>query len=622
MSYKLKPGMTIAERSTFKLTHNGEHLKGIKIVGKNMTRDDIKEEAHNLAMAHAKTKPNEKYYYQVSVQYPNHYYPGDLFTANETPSIFSSSDTYDGKEIPEENEFQSFWMFFYKAPSSAGGSDEEHNDCLHKCIKTLYHCGLPKSLFNPVTFKKTLGVSRDDLVDVKHIPTIEKILKDYAINVNGDAVYTSKRKCKFVMNLKLANNHYTIDYANSSNHLFDAFPVSYKERKPLMQDKDYETVYDGETKWVMTTTERRDVKFFKTDYILIPYLDEHKPKAKQRPVEECFDEWKMLADELKRESKGSINLYKSGSLINAVISLFSYNSLNIAPEPLSTTEAAWIDKAFINGIMYSEAFEGGLHKYDFVSRYPSTLESVGFKFPIAQGEFANVDDIDVKTVAIYRCIITPAFDDYKKVFRLNPSHYYTNVDVRNALSLGFTVELIHDDQANALIWTNDKCATGSQVFKKCVDKLFSLKKRNVTGAKQMLSVLWGSLCKRKWNKRKSNGDIVNTEKGDIVQKIIPSMDGEAVTLMCSNVNEKLFVTNYARIAPFLTATARYKLSQVVYKIKDKVKRCYIDSIYSEVPLDDKECSIGEELGDLRYEGYCKDALVYSTVNKAVLGTFE
>jgi hypothetical protein len=190
------------------------------------------------------------------------------------------------------------------------------------------------------------------------------------------------------------------------------------------------------------------------------------------------------------------------------------------------------------------------------------------------------------------------------------------------LYLGFSIELIHDDQANALIWTNDKCATGSQVFKKCVRTLFELKKRNVTGAKQMLSMLWGSLCKRQYNKRKSKGDIIPTQKGDIIQQIIPSMDGETVKVMCSNVNEKLFVTNYARIAPFLTATARYKLSQVVYKIKDKVKRCYIDSVYSEVPLDDSECSIGEELGDLRYEGHCKDAVVYSTVNKAVDGSFE
>ena len=74
----------------------------------------------------------------------------------------------------------------------------------------------------------------------------------------------------------------------------------------------------------------------------------------------------------------------------------------------------------------------------------------------------------------------------------------TQTDFLCAKKLGFTMELIEDGQANALIYSSDKCmkAHDHQIFGDYVEKLFSLKKANVPKAKELLNMLWGSLSEK------------------------------------------------------------------------------------------------------------------------------
>ena len=99
------------------------------------------------------------------------------------------------------------------------------NDCLFQCLK--FYCkNLPWS--NDYYFKKFLGVQPLEMIEVKHIPTIEKRLK-IGINISGDYVYTSTLKLKQIF-IKLENNHYSIDYQTTI----------YKSKKyngPLIQEE-------------------------------------------------------------------------------------------------------------------------------------------------------------------------------------------------------------------------------------------------------------------------------------------------------------------------------------------------------------------------------------------------
>ncbi len=94
--------------------------------------------------------------------------------------------------------------------------------------------------------KKFVGVKGTDLISIDSIPKIEEKLQNYKINVTGDHTYTSTRNKLQEINLKLHNEHFTLDKPK----LKKSYGYSYKERKPLIYGKkdvkNMYKVFDGE----------------------------------------------------------------------------------------------------------------------------------------------------------------------------------------------------------------------------------------------------------------------------------------------------------------------------------------------------------------------------------------
>ena len=107
-------------------------------------------------------------------------------------------------------------------------------------------------------------------------------------------------------------------------------------------------------------------------------------------------------------------------------------------------------------------------------------------FPIKSGEFKVLNAIQEKPeFGIYRCKITGK----GKLFVFNAESYYTQADILVARDYGFTIELIQDGQPNFLYYSKDCLISGSTLFKKYVETLYSLKQNKVKGAKLLLNIL-------------------------------------------------------------------------------------------------------------------------------------
>jgi len=166
-------------------------------------------------------------------------------------------------------------------------------------------------------------------------------------------------------------------------------------------------------------------------------------------------------------------------------------------------EGDWIHKAFFGAIIFDEKKSCNYYKYDIKSAYPSIMDSK-FCFPVKEGEFKCVSLAEFNALSffpygIYRCKID--YDPtYKKLFRFNDHNHYTHVDLTRAKELNIPMTIIEDGQANFLHYSRDKLLTGSEIFGPYIKFCFDLKQRKAPRAKQILNILWGSLC-QKWTKK-------------------------------------------------------------------------------------------------------------------------
>ena len=92
------------------------------------------------------------------------------------------------------------------------GKHSKNNDCLYDCLLKIL---LDDLIFKtPAKFKEFLKIEQNDGVHIDRIKDVEAKL-NISINVSGDYIYTSVLKTNKQINLKLINNHYTIDHSIS-----------------------------------------------------------------------------------------------------------------------------------------------------------------------------------------------------------------------------------------------------------------------------------------------------------------------------------------------------------------------------------------------------------------------
>ena len=512
----------------------------------------------------------------------------------------------------EPDHIDSFNIYIALGNRDVGGDDDKFNDCLYNCLK-YYIFNIEEYFKSPSEFKTFLGLKRADKVPLSCIDKIEEELKNFQINVRGDYIRPSMIKSEKQININLVNEHYSVEIENPNRLLKFR---KYNEKTILLFDKKEMVVCDGNNTWKITKEEKRKMYYdYNSKYILIergePEKDEEGKKI-QITIEQEYKELIEIADTLKRESKGMINLYKTGSNHDTALNLFDRISKFLNPESILQDEAQWLNYSFQGGIIWAEKYEGEMYKYDVKSLYPYLMTLSSLKFPVKRGEFKIIDDFGkFVEFGIYRCIVHKSEDEnLNRLFKFNNSNYYTSIDIFNAKELKLNVELIKDDKPNFLYYTRDKLITFGEVFNNYIDLLFPLKEKKVKFSKAILNILWGALCEKDKIKTFITDSFKMEEDEDILE-IYPTINDDGHIIKTIKINN-MYKTSYARLGTFLTSQARRHMAKLALPHKDDIKRIQTDGFLITKSIHNKK---DVKLGELKYEGYTQNGKILNCINR-------
>lgn len=594
--------MKYVHNTPFVVEGNKNKIKQYSIRTKGMTKEQIQKEVSNFSK-HLKSIGLTGQM-MTSIKLKKGFRGGDwvdIGTSGSKVGLYAGQD-YDGEAGEEQDdEIDQYVVYFYETGSS-GGSDK-YNNCLYNCLKEFNLALFEKYFPTPYDLKKFLGLPIDAKVPIELIPKIEEKI-NVKINVYGEYSYVSAYNSQREINLRLISEHYSINQTGTNRKQFNK--RKYKEAKDIiMYDyKNFEAYSETLGHFHLDREFENDIRQGWENYILVKRKTYNKMIKGEKvaiDIEEEYNEYIGIAKELREKTDGKINLYKSDSIkIEALHCWEQMTKTVLNAEPITEREAIFITSAHTSSLTYKEPGLYFGHKYDFKSKFPSIMKSQ-MCFPIKQGEFKQITEFSKYVdYGIYRCVVNRSDNpNINKLFVFNRRNFYTHIDVRRAQQLNLSIELIQDDQVNALIYSRDKVITGYELFRSFVDYMFELKDQNVKGSKLVLNILWGSLCQRKINKKYIKDDAEDfVISRNIGFKLKPDLFKENKTQIEMFDNADLFVTNFARIGPFLMSKAKSDLSTVLEPFVENCVWIHTDGfILTEKP----NIKTGNKIGDLVYE---------------------
>jgi hypothetical protein len=578
--------MIVTDKIATNLKINGKVIQR-SFKGQQFTKPEIKRLVKNFQEKYK----NKNLTLMLSVNTPFGFRSSKPFNINEEAALV---DDY------EWTTTNSFLIYGWNSNNPVGGQSEK-NDCLFQCIKQLCNIyRLPKGLKTDLDLKKTLGLKPYDKIPISYLPQVEKLYK-ININVTGDYIYTSAGKFKHqTINLTLINEHYEVVKDNlKSKSLLKHIPYKEQLLVYIQYEPDRVKCYDGNEIYYLTYEEYNKKDKFNGEYVYLDELPIEKNdfvKDYHLFIEEC--------EKLKEHSNGRIDLAKSGfKIVNEALKCVHYSLMSFnEPEEISILEEEWYYRCFKGGLIFCEnnkTIDYG-YNYDKKSAYPSMLCNDHFTFPVKKGEFKKLNELpDVLQYGIYKCFIKPCEDEnINKLFRFNTKNYYTHYDIQLARKLELNIQLILNEEANALLYTKDR-ANGSMYFRQVVHSLYELKTKSKI-AKKILNAIWGALSQRNKIKTTTTHEV-NLSNGELVVDIKELK--EDFYKVAYLKNGKFFKHSYARLGCFLTSAVRKQMADIIYPVRENVFKCHTDSILSDKKLD---LLLGDNLGDfvLEHEGKC------------------
>lgn len=258
--------------------------------------------------------------------------------------------------------------------------------------------------------------------------------------------------------------------------------------------------------------------------------------------------------------------------------------------------------------MIAKKYEGEAWYYDYISFYPSIMRSDKMLFPIKQGEFKLLTQTEFEKLkflqfGIFRAKIIKSTDkNINKLIRFNINNYYTHIDLNLAKKYNLQIKIKRDGNPNFLYYKRENLVSGKVLFRDYIDYFFKLKQEKVLGAKNLLNYLWGSLCEKNVIRIKFNiaDELELFDNNKIIDIIPDSFDSSLLTAYITK--NKYFNYDLARIKPFLLAKGRFILSNTIYSFRDKIIYSHTDSLIVKEKINIKT---GNNIGDLKYEGYCE-----------------
>ena len=530
------------------------------------------------------------------------------------PLIFSLSDYADNfKTQYDDDSFRGFNLYFYKEGSTSGRTSAK-GDCFFQCLRKV----LPAEFLpfeSDEKLKEYFRIMKSGGVDISLMPKIDKLTKKYAINVSGDHRYISTKDTFHKVHLLLENGHYTVD--EKKTKIYKVKGVFKEERVPCVYRHEGNQVichYYANGEYNCETVDRKTFhqiydcpngnKYKKIAPNPFLFMGNH---SSEQPKEQ-LDDFIKDAEELKKATNGLVDLYKTGHFKKSALELFYSFNKGLEVDDIGEHEAHWLNMCNTGALIWATPYKGEGHLYDYVSRYPSIMNHKTFRFPIKAGTFKKIDNLDNitstqsqravlqvnSTSGIYRVKISKV---NPRLFRLNPTNYYTTTDIYRAKNMGGTVELIIDDQPNFLHYPPETMISGDKVFGKYIDLVYSLKEKKVRGAKKILNMLWGALCQKDYTRKMVDKD----EPRDVTEEIDSIRPETDDKIYISTIKkEHQFSTPFARLQPFLLSKGRELLSRTMENHVDDIVRVHTDGFIVTHKLD---IETGTTLGALKYEGY-------------------
>lgn len=536
-------------------------------------------------------------------------------------------DDYWGVKI-DDDKFEAFQILVTKNDrlprGGCGSQNGYYNHCFYECLDKVIPNILRKVFPTPADLKEHCGLDKYDAFPLEKIPEVEAVLPDCRINVMGDYVYTSTKKAINTITLNLWDEHYVL----ATEKLNRARGVVLEEKAPAIFEfitdrPDHVKIYDGEELRVIRYSKFRQwqSKPRSAPYILI--------KSDRTGLEEQYRKFIADANILKEKTNGRFNLYKSGTVVNAALNRFYELNSSVIPDPIEQDEAQWLSDCNMGGLMWAKkGYKGEGWKYDINSAYPAILANPKFSFPVKRGEFKRIsqqefDGMKFIEYGIYRAKI------YDADYRLLPTRKktYVHFDLVRAKELGYRIEIIEDDKPNLLSYAGPNMRLSGNAFKEFVKELYELKKslgKQFPIFKKQITVLWGALCRKNIVSKFLNKEEYYDLPVD--QKLLKTINfgNNHVTLKSLKLDTQ-YITDFARLGPFLLSRCRCMMSRIIERNIDNVVRVHTDGFISTKKMkfkrQDNNCPIdqvklGTDLGDIKFEGH-RELIEIQGVNKII-----
>jgi hypothetical protein len=272
-------------------------------------------------------------------------------------------------------------------------------------------------------------------------------------------------------------------------------------------------------------------------------------------------------------------------------------------DKVTWNEYLWFEKPY-NGALNKH--KKGIYNclgYDFKMSYPTLLSSklilnnkiIQYLTPTKKGKLYRLEKLKKELkYGLYRVKITSTNEDFNFIFNFkNDTNVYTHYDIefcrKHQEQYNITIDLIIDDEPNALLYRDEKLINGREIFVHWYNRLCELKQEFPKNGliKLLSSSIWGYLSKR--NSRyyndvelDANPDITmdddeNNDKVDYLFLNVKDNINETKDYLL--LNKKQPCTKNYRLKPFITSIQRIVIAEICTQIGiNKVVRINTDCI--------------------------------------------
>lgn len=518
----------------------------------------------------------------------------------------------------------------YELDGNDKGGNDINNDCFYNALLSGLNQNqnlIPIEIFSPIKLKKYLNLKRNAMLSIDDIKKLLPLLLKNNISIQVENYINTEVK-EHNITMTLIADHYELVKSNVEfMKTIKKSMLKYKEKSKYKRQlysyfNEKETnkmyFYNGEvTEAFDKTPEAMDEIFLSSHKIFLKVSNKNELKIMR-------EKYLKDAESLLKGSNNRIDILKYKDMKSCLKDLLleSINEKNINFDELDELEDKLLYEYYHYGgggfVYHENGYEGEIFTVDANSAYPSTFNSK-CNVPIGKPEFKTLKNTDLKTYisdnkeclsfsfGLFRANIEKVHDSNKYI-RHKFNNWYTHDDLKHAQSCGLKVDLIEDNEINAMVYGKDKLVESRRIFDEFINELIDLKKKKVGGdlPKNMLNTMTGMLANKNKFFDYGHNPKVNDLKDVNIINIYPSHNGDD---MIYTPLDKHFRFPLARCTVFLVSKFRCYIQGEIFKYKDNVVRCYSDSIGFDDEQITNKFNLGLDLMQWKKEetNYCRIA---------------